>query len=228
MKFTEKVYGYPWQGNGNNCNTYLYAGKKNILIDPGHIQNEFRTNCLEVLLKSMAADGFTPESIDLILCTHSHPDHCEAAALLQDKYSISMAMHRDEEAHMETLCQYFERMTGTRPRMPKIDIYLQEGELELGLDDTEKIQALHTPGHSPGSLSFYFPAEQVLVTGDAVFYGSIGRTDFPDGNLQALGKSVNKLAALTDVEWVLPGHMQPVRGKENVINNYRMIKQMLF
>ena len=228
MKLTEKIYGYPWKGNGNNCNTYLYAGKKNILIDPGHIHNEFRTNCLEMLLASMAEDGFTPDSIDLILCTHSHPDHCEAAALLQEKFSLSMGMHRNEEAHMEELSRYFERMTGTKTLLPSVNIYLQEGELELGMDDTEKIQALLTPGHSPGSLSFYFPGEQALLSGDAVFYGSIGRTDFPGGSLKVLADSVNKLAALPDVEWLLPGHMQAVHGKKNVENNYRMIKQMFF
>lgn len=228
MKLTDKIYGYFWQGNGNNCNTYLYAGKKNLLIDPGHVRNEFGTNCLQVLANSMAKDGFNFENMDLILCTHSHPDHCEGAAELQEKYGLSMAMHRDEEGHMETLCRFYERMTGTRPRLPSIDIYLEEGELELGLDETEKLQALLTPGHSPGSLSFYFPGEKALVTGDAVFYGSIGRTDFPDGSLKLLGGSVNKLAAIPDVEWVLPGHMQPVKGRENVLNNYRMIKQMFF
>lgn len=228
MQFTEKIYGYPWQGNGNNCNTYLYAGKKNILFDPGHLQNEFRENCINVLLAAMKADGYTPENIDLIICTHSHPDHCEAAALLQEKYSLSMAMHQNEEAHMEKLSLYFERMTGVRTKLPPINIYLQEGELVLGMDDTEQIQALLTPGHSPGSMSFYIPGEQALITGDAVFHGSIGRTDFPDGSLKDLGESVNKLAALPDVEWLLPGHMQPVRGKKNVENNYRMIKQMFF
>lgn len=228
MKLTEKLYGYFWQGNGNNCNTYLYAGKKNILIDPGHIQNEFRTNCLEILLASMSADGFTPENVDLILCTHSHPDHCEAAAELQNKLALPMAMHRDEEEYMANLSRYFEQMTGTRTELPRIDIYLQEGELELGTDETEKIQAILTPGHSPGSLSYYFPGEQAVVTGDAVFYGSIGRTDFPGGSLKVLGESINKLAALPDVEWLLPGHMQAVKGKQNVENNYRMIRQMFF
>ncbi|MEW5919691.1 MAG: MBL fold metallo-hydrolase [Bacillota bacterium] len=228
MQLTGKIYCYPWKGNGNNCNTYLYAGTKTLLIDPGHIRNEFRVHCLEMLLKAMAADGFTPDRLDLILCTHSHPDHCEAAAELQEKYSLSVAMHRNEETYMANLSRYFERMTGARARLPRIDIYLQEGELELGTEETEQVQLLLTPGHSPGSLSFYFPGEQALVTGDAVFYGSIGRTDFPGGSLQVLGESVDKLAALTDVEWLLPGHMQIVRGREQVKNNYRMVKQMFF
>lgn len=228
MQLTEKIYGYPWKGNGNNCNTLLYAGAKKILIDPGHIRNEFRINCLDVLLKAMAADGFTPDRLDLILCTHSHPDHCEGAAQLQEQYSLPVAMHREEEEYMKNISLYFERMTGVRPHSPRIDIYLQEGALELGAEQTDKLQVLLTAGHSPGSLSFYFPDEEVLVTGDAVFYGSIGRTDFPGGSLKTLGESVDKLAALTDVEWLLPGHMQFVRGKEQIKNNYRMIKQMFF
>jgi len=230
MKLTEKIYYYPWTGNGNNCNSYLYAGTKTILIDPGHIRNEFRVNCLDMLLQAMAADGFTPDRIDLVLCTHGHPDHCEAGAELQAKYSLSVAMHRDDEAHMEELSRYFASMTGTKTILPRIDIYLQEGDLELygSPEKMEPVQVMLTAGHSPGSLSFYFHAAQALVTGDAVFYGSIGRTDFPGGSLRTLGESVNKLAALTDVEWLLPGHMQIVRGREQVQKNYRMIKQMFF
>ncbi len=228
MQLTEKIYGYPWKGNGNNCNTILYAGEKKVLIDPGHIRNEFRVNCLDMLLRSMAADGFSPDRLDLILCTHSHPDHCEAAALLQQEYGLPVAMHRDEEEYMKNVGLYFERMTGVRPSLPRIDIYLQEGELELGTETPDRLQVLLTAGHSPGSLSYYFPGEKAVVTGDAVFYGSIGRTDFPGGSLKTLGESVNKLAALTEVEWLLPGHMQFVRGREQIKNNYRLIRQMFF
>lgn len=227
MKVTDKMFAYIWRGRGNNCNSYLYSGEKVILVDPGHIHNEFNENCLERLLSEMDADGINAEDIDQIFCTHGHPDHCEAASLLNEKFNIPVAMHEKEESHMEMLAQFFEQMTGKRPSLPQIDIYLQEGELELG-DGKEIIEIIHTPGHSPGSLSFYFPQERVLVSGDAVFQGSIGRTDFPEGSMEVLGESVQKLSGIEGVEWLLPGHMQPVKGEEAVKNNYKMINSLFF
>lgn len=228
MQLTERIFFYPWRGRGNNCNTYLYAGEKVLLIDPGHLQTEFGENCLEMLLQALARDGFTLEKIDLILCTHGHPDHCEAAAGIKEQRLINLAMHRDDEAHMELMARFLEQMIGKRTALPRIDIFLQEGELELGATGNDKIRVLHTPGHSPGSVSFYFPRDKALITGDVVFNGSIGRTDFPGGSLETLGESVRKLAAIRDVQWLLPGHMQPVKGQAAVENNYRLITRMFF
>jgi glyoxylase-like metal-dependent hydrolase (beta-lactamase superfamily II) len=109
-----------------------------------------------------------------------------------------------------------------------VDLFLQEGELELGATGEDKIQVIHTPGHSPGSVSFYFPADRALVTGDAVFNGSIGRTDFPGGSLKTLGESISKLSAIKDVEWLLPGHMGPVKGQAAIERNYMLINRMFF
>lgn len=226
MQITEKIFGYLWRGSGNNCNTYLFAGEKTILFDPGHIQNELGERCLEKLLAGMDQDGFNIEQLDLILCTHSHTDHCEAAVALKAEKDIPLAMHEAEEGHMETIARFFMQMTGKKPALPRIDIYLREGELEIG--EKDKLQILHTPGHSPGSLSFYFPGERALITGDAVFYGSIGRTDFPDGDLETLGQSVQKLDRIKEVDWLLPGHMQPVHGQTAIQENYQLIRRLFF
>ena len=228
MKLTEKLFIYPWQGRGNNCNAYLYAGQKTILIDPGHIQNETGARCIQMLLDSMQADGFSLDDLDLVLCTHGHPDHCEGVTAIKEQKDINVAMHREEESHMQVLAQLFERMTGKRPPLPGIDIFLEEGTLELGDENLDTIQVLTTPGHSPGSLSFFFPDEKALITGDAVFQGSIGRTDFPGGDHSTLGNSVRKLAALEEVELLLPGHMGIVKGKDAVQKNFAMIQRMFF
>lgn len=227
MQLIEKIFYYPWQGRGNNCNSYLYAGEKVVLIDPGHIRNESGANCLNMLAKAMSLDGFSMEDIDLILCTHGHPDHCEAVTVIKRHKQTYLAMHKDEEPHMEMLARFFLQMTGKKPELPHIDIYLQEGDLELGKEKKDIIRILKTPGHSPGSLSFYFPLEKALITGDAVFRGSIGRTDFPGGSTEALGKSVEKLSLL-DVELLLPGHMQIIQGCEMVQRNFEMIKRIFF
>ena len=229
MQLTNKIYGYPWQGMGNNCNTYLYAGEKTILIDPGHFINEFRENCLVLLLSGMEADGFTPEMIDLIACTHGHPDHCESATVFREKYNTRLAMHKAEEEHMLSMARFLEQMTGQSSKPPAIDIYLQEGDLELGSGENKDIIKLYyTPGHSPGSLSFYFPDEQSLITGDVVFNGSIGRTDFPDGSMELMSRSVDMLSRIEGLEWLLPGHMQLVKGEAAIQRNFVMIKRMFF
>jgi glyoxylase-like metal-dependent hydrolase (beta-lactamase superfamily II) len=214
---------------GNNCNAFLYNGEKTILIDPGHLTNEYQENCLGQLLEDLEKDGFSPEKIDLVILTHGHPDHCEAATAFSEKYQIRIAMHQADEDHMEVMGNFLAQMTGEKPLAPTIDIYLQEGELELGTGEAkDKIVIYHTPGHSPGSVSLYFPSEKCLVTGDAVFAGSIGRTDFPDGNLEQLGESVRMLSHLEDVEWLLPGHMQIVKGEEAILRNYAAIIAMFF
>ncbi len=226
MQLTEKIYGYFWQGQGNNCNSYLFAGEKLVLIDPGHIRNEFRENCLEMLKQGLSNDGFALEDIEMVLLTHGHPDHSEAAAAIKEQNQTPVALHGDEEEHMIMLARLFEQMAGKKPAHPEVDIYLQEGDLELG--DSDVAQVISTPGHSPGSVSFYFPAEKALVTGDAVFSGSIGRTDFPGGSMRTLGQSIRKLSELDDVEWLLPGHMQAVKGKEQVKRNFSLIERMFF
>ena len=229
MQLTEKIYGYPWQGMGNNCNTFLYAGEKTILIDPGHINNEFRENCLVLLLSEMEADGFTPEKVDLIVCTHGHPDHCESATVFREKYNTRLAMHQAEEEHMRSMARFLEQMIGQSPAPPVIDLYLQEGELELGAGEKkDTIFLYYTPGHSPGSLSLYFPEEKSLITGDVVFSGSIGRTDFPDGSMELMGRSVDRLSRINGLEWLLPGHMQLVKGEAAIQKNFAMIKRMFF
>jgi len=230
MQITEKIFCYPWRGMGNNCNAYLYAGGKTVLIDPGHIYNEYQEGCLDSLLENMENDGFTPEMIDLILCTHGHHDHCEAAIYFRENYQTRLAMHQAEEAHMETMANYVEQMFRIpKPKSPVIDFYIKEGELELeGEGKKDKIILYHTPGHSPGSLSLHFPEEKCLITGDVVFYGSIGRTDFPDGSLPLMGDSVRRLSRIEDLEWLLPGHMQILSGDGPIQRNFAMIKSMFF
>ncbi|MEW5899388.1 MAG: MBL fold metallo-hydrolase, partial [Bacillota bacterium] len=101
---------------------------------------------------------------------------------------------------------------------------LGEGRLNLG---KITLQVLLAPGHSPGSVCFYWPDRKILFTGDVVFYGSVGRTDLPGGSLSRLQESIEKLAEL-DVECLLPGHFTEygamIRGQETVRRNFQAIK----
>jgi len=91
------------------------------------------------------------------------------------------------------------------PKVPSFEYQpLEPGEREfLG----EKCQILHTPGHTPGSLTLYFPESKVLFAGDLIFQGSIGRTDFPGGSLESLLQGVReKIFTLPGDTVIYPGH----------------------
>lgn len=228
MRLTSRLFFYPWQGAGNNCNTYCLLGESLTLIDPGHVRNEFGEPCLEYLTRAMAADGLRLEEVKLILLTHAHPDHGEAAGLIKEKSGARLAMHAAEEEHWLAMYRLLYPGQREEPKgRPIPDFFLDEGELVLGRTRRITLQVLHTPGHSPGSLTFYWPEEKVLFTGDVVFAAGVGRTDFPQGNGAQLKESIKRLAEL-EVEYLLPGHMQPVRGRQAVKNNFKMIMGTYF
>ena len=234
MKLVENLYCYIWPGRGNNCNTYVFAnvldgGRPHVVIDPGHLVNEFREPCFEQLLASMVGDGLRPEDVGLIINTHSHPDHCEASQALADitrsnagqgqaKQAL-IAFHEDEVAYRREMAQRFGMHVEMEP-----DLLLREGDLDLG---NVHLKVLHTPGHSPGSISLYWADQRVLITGDVVFYGGIGRTDLPGGDGQLLKQSIERLSEF-DTEYLLPGHSTQfgmiVQGKDKITKNFRFIK----
>ncbi len=225
MKITSTIYWYPWEGHGNNCNSCLLVGDKKILIDPGHVNNEFREACYDRLAAAVKNDGFDLGDIDMVLLTHCHPDHCEAAAPIIEKTGAKLAIYKDEEPVLEAIAKFFYRRPGENPFKLEPDILLQEGELEVG-DIT--IQVLHTPGHSPGSACYYIEKDKALISGDTVFRSSIGRTDLPGGDMKAMGESISRLSGLSNVEWLIPGHMDLVEGSENVRRNFDTIKSYFF
>lgn len=224
MQITPHLYWYPWQGYGNNCNTVILAGEKTVLFDPGHVRNEYRENCLEQLESKMSQDGFSLEKVDLIICTHTHPDHFESAVFIRQHSGAKLAVHRDEEQILKLMSKAYQERMGDKAPDLSVDILLQEGELEIGANSRIALQVLHTPGHSPGSVSFYCPGEKALITGDTIFMGSIGRTDLPGGDMKAMSRSVKKLNSIGGVEWVLPGHMDLIEGSDNIKKNFSRIK----
>lgn len=224
MHLTSNLYCYIWQGMGNNCNSYLFAGDSLTLIDPGHIRNEFGEPCLERLMDSMKRDGFKAEDVGLIILTHTHPDHCQAAPVINgDKAKI--VVHRVEDKYAKVILEQMSRLFGMKPVEIKPDSFLEDGDV-VHLDGVE-LTVLHTPGHSSDSISLYWANEKVLITGDVIFSGSVGRTDFPGGSGSTLKQSIERLSKL-DVDYLLPGHMDIVSGRDNVQRNFTMVKRMFF
>ena len=153
MKLSDNLYAYIWQGAGNNSNSYLITGEVLTLIDPGMVMDELGEDCLSHLLNGLEQDGFKADDIDLIINTHTHPDHCLANQPLLQKSRAKLAYHRVEQQNIE---QIFHMFMGRGPDF-KADFYLTEGELDLGIKNKIKLQVLHTPGHSQGSISLYWP-----------------------------------------------------------------------
>jgi hydroxyacylglutathione hydrolase len=89
------------------------------------------------------------------------------------------------------------------------------------------LEVIMTPGHSPGSLCFYWPDRKALFTGDVIFSQSIGRTDLPGGSGKRLKESIMRLSTL-EVDYLLSGHSGPVLGKEAVQDNFRMVADYWF
>ena len=224
MKLVSNLYAYLWQGSDNNCNTYLFANildkDRHVIIDPGHVTTPFyRESGLDRLAKEMERDGLKAEAIGLVILTHSHPDHCEAAKLIREKNGALVALHKADE-------EMYKRLGG------RIDLYLEEGELELGKESQKiKLNIYHSPGHSPGHITIYWPEQKVLIAGDVIFYQSTGRVDLPGGSAQLLKQSINRLSEL-DIEYLLSGHPYGhpgiIKGKEAVQQNFDFVKKYVY
>ena len=218
MQLEEGLYAYLWQNAyENNCNSYVIRKDLTVLIDPGHSRH------LGGILSQMEADGIPPEEIDLLLITHSHPDHFEGVEAFLDK-PVKIAMAKDEEQYLMGSGRFlFEAMQQAMPKF-RVDFYLKEGELHLGRETFEIFQ---TPGHSPGSLSIYWPDRKALFTGDTLFYGGIGRTDFMEGNPKSLKESIERMSRL-ETDLLLPGHGEIVSGREKVLQNFEFIRMNFY
>ena len=218
MKLDSDLYAYPWVSmQENNCNSYLIGGDVPVLIDPGH------QHLVKNLINQMEKDKNRLEDIRLIIATHVHPDHFEATQTFA-RAGVLLALHPEEEKFMKEIGGEFYRGFGMEMPEIKVDFFLKEGELKLG---TKTLQVLHTPGHSPGSISLYWSEKKALFTGDVVFAMGVGRTDFPGGDGMLLRDSIERLARL-DAEWLLSGHGEVLKGKKNIQRNFGYIRTNFF
>lgn len=219
MRIVDNLYAYVWQGSDNNCNSYVFAealtDRSHIVIDPGHlITPSYGESGLEKLYEGMERDGLARSSIGLVILTHGHPDHCEAAVEIRESQNALVAMHEADEAAYGTFGG-------------KTDIYLDEGDLEFRSETTTHLEVYHSPGHTPGHVTIYWPERKALIAGDCIFYRSTGRTDFPGGDALSLRKTIDRLSRL-DIEYLLCGHAYGnsgiLQGREEVQENFQYIK----
>lgn len=159
------------------------------------------------LLKKRLAD--LQLSLKMILLTHSHWDHIADVDAIKKAFQVPVYIHQEDAENLEKpgsdgLPLYFP-MQGVKP-----DHYLEEGRV-IFLGDL-KIEVIHTPGHTPGGVCFYFKEEHVLLAGDTLFRGAIGSLSLPTARSLRMWKSLKKLSELPHETKVYPGH-----GKETTI-----------
>ncbi len=141
-----------------------------------------------------------------LINTHCHLDHIFGNAFVANKYQLPLEIHEGEMPVLKMVPQ-IAAMYGVpmRDNSPDPERFIEEGDV-IRFGNTE-LEAIFTPGHSPASLSFYCRESKFLIAGDVLFQGSIGRTDLPGGNYDALISSiVHKLLPLGDDIRVYPGH----------------------
>ena len=218
MKITENVYGFIWRSTtANNCNTYLIDGPTRILIDPGHI------SLFDHVQKELNELGLSLDDIGLVIGTHAHPDHLEAAELFKEKPAL-VALHNKDWRFLKSMDNSPKTPLSLNTQSIAPAFFLKEGDISISGFD---FLVLHTPGHSPGSVSIYWPDQKMLFTGDLVFKGGLGRTDLPGGNGTKLKESIKRLAGL-DAEWLLPGHGDIISGSEEIKANFEQVEQVWF
>ncbi len=172
---------------GVNCSILAKDGLAWI-VDPGQ-DGERITDLL-------ARKGLVPAAI---LLTHAHFDHICAIPALKQAYPDLPVFAGAED--MVMFAHPFNQYPPEYPSFPRPD-GLKDVDT-LGLD---WLEVIHTPGHTPGGVCYYAPGEGLLLSGDTLFAGSVGRTDFPGGSMATLVESLKKLTALPDDTLVIPGH----------------------
>ncbi len=140
-----------------------------------------------------------------LLNTHCHLDHVFGNNYMLEEYNLRSWYHMEEEMNRKNAVNYalFFGLTMDQPPEPG-GFLIDNQEISFG---TTKLKAIHVPGHTAGSLAFYSQDEKVVFTGDALFAGSIGRTDLPGGDYATLIKSITgRLFSLPPETVVWPGH----------------------
>ena len=198
-------------------NTYVLWDPESLeaaIVDPG--MSDGREN--------EALDNFIGKhrlKVTHLINTHSHLDHIFGNAYVKEKYGLKIKAHPEDEFLATDLPNQAKRFGIQLPLTPqRTEVELHDGDtLFLG---KERIEIISVPGHSPGSIALYCPESNFVITGDALFAGSIGRTDLPKGNQATLIDSIQKkLMTLPDSTVILPGHGgESTIGREKLANPF--------
>lgn len=194
------------------CNCSIIGdpvSRKAIVIDPGGEAEKLTERILELGLK-----------VNLIIHTHAHMDHFLASGKMKEATGANLAIHQ-EDLFLWDILEDQCRMFGLPfEKTPPPDQFLEHDE-EIDIEGIRGI-ALHTPGHTPGSMCFLFENNKLLIAGDTLFQGSIGRTDLWGGNFKKIEKSIKeKIYTLDEDIVVIAGHGESTSiGQEMRTNSF--------
>ncbi len=184
-----------------------------VIVDPGCYEKEEKEE-LDNFIKSKNL------TIKYLLNTHTHIDHVLGNYHVKEKYKVPFLMHKKDEPVLKAVKAYapnygFANYTEASP-----DQFLEEGD-EVAFGNS-KFSVLFLPGHAPGHIGFYNKQEKILLSGDVLFRGSVGRTDLPGGHHETLINSIQqKLFVLPNDVVVYPGHGSTTTlGVEKISNPY--------
>ena len=154
-------------------------------------------------------------SLEYIICTHAHFDHVGAVPDIKEQTGAAVVIHRDEQEIYYGARDMAAFWGYALDPLPGPDLLAEDGhEIKLG---NLTFTVLHTPGHSPGGICLF--GEGIVITGDTLFAGSVGRTDFHGGDIQKLRQSFERLMSLPPETAVLAGHgPNSTIGKERAEN----------
>jgi glyoxylase-like metal-dependent hydrolase (beta-lactamase superfamily II) len=194
------------------CNCQILGDEDSrtaLVVDPGDDIPE-----IEQLLERRGL------AVAKILFTHAHFDHIGRAAELKRSTGAPTWLHKLELPVLESLDQQAAWIGVESGEKVEIDHYYDQGDV---IDFCgHELRVLFTPGHSPGSVSFYIPSLERLIVGDVLFRDSIGRSDLPGGDTEQLLASIrDKVLTLPDATAVFPGHGPSTTiGRERLQNPF--------
>jgi glyoxylase-like metal-dependent hydrolase (beta-lactamase superfamily II) len=186
-----------------STNCYVVSSeqtKEAIVIDPGLDFSSEADQIFDYITQS----GL---NVKLIVNTHGHADHISGDAILQEKYNVPICIHRLDAVSLEGL---------ENVNSPAVVLLEDSSLIKFG---NESSKVIHTPGHTPGSICLL--GERLVFTGDTLFAGGIGRTDFPGGSEIDMRLSLQKLMRLPDYFLIYPGHgPSSIMGEEKRVNPF--------
>ncbi len=186
-----RVITLPVGEMGANCYIVCDGGGRAAVIDPGDEAPR--------ILEAVRVNGL---SVGAVLLTHAHVDHIGAVCPVVAQTGAPLFLHREDLPALNDSERNLSRMFGVT--LPPIEgAEPLDGGRELTVGELT-LTVRHTPGHTPGSCCFL--CGSTLFSGDTLFCGGVGRTDFPGGNARALSRSLTSLLALPEETEVLPGH----------------------
>ncbi|GAB4073453.1 MBL fold metallo-hydrolase [Barrientosiimonas marina] len=178
---------------GTNC-YMVHNGTDALIVDPGGEPEKLKTY--------LAEEGVEPQAI---LLTHAHFDHIGAVEQLRMDFQIDVYLHADENSWLEDpQLNGSALLLGREIVASPAEQNLVPGHMRIG---SIPFEVVHTPGHSPGSVSFIFSDDKLVLGGDVLFNQGIGRTDLTGGDLEQLEQTIrHSLYQLPDDYTVCPGH----------------------